>query len=106
MLNLVHGVKQVVDSLLTHPKAKAISFVGSSAVAKYVYATAAANGKRVQALGGAKKWANNQITSDQRPLNCLPAAHIVRDEHANLIEPKPHNETDQLLRTTPYRDAP
>ncbi|HZP03155.1 MAG TPA: CoA-acylating methylmalonate-semialdehyde dehydrogenase [Terriglobia bacterium] len=54
VLNLVHGAKQVVDRLLEHPKVKAVSFVGSCAVAKYVYATAAAHGKRVQALGGAK----------------------------------------------------
>jgi malonate-semialdehyde dehydrogenase (acetylating) / methylmalonate-semialdehyde dehydrogenase len=54
VLNVVHGSKEVVDCLLKHPQVKAITFVGSSAVAKYVYATAAANGKRVQALGGAK----------------------------------------------------
>jgi malonate-semialdehyde dehydrogenase (acetylating) / methylmalonate-semialdehyde dehydrogenase len=54
VLNVVHGSKDVVDHLLKHPSVKAVSFVGSSAVAKYVYATAAANGKRVQALGGAK----------------------------------------------------
>jgi malonate-semialdehyde dehydrogenase (acetylating)/methylmalonate-semialdehyde dehydrogenase len=54
VMNLVHGTKQVVDQLLTDPRVKAVSFVGSSAVAKYIYTTAAANGKRVQALGGAK----------------------------------------------------
>jgi malonate-semialdehyde dehydrogenase (acetylating)/methylmalonate-semialdehyde dehydrogenase len=54
VINLVHGGKDSVDALLEHPEVKAISFVGSSAVAKYVYATAAANGKRVQAQGGAK----------------------------------------------------
>ena len=54
VLNVVHGAKPVVDGILNHPKIRAVSFVGSSAVAKYVYSTAAANGKRVQALGGAK----------------------------------------------------
>jgi malonate-semialdehyde dehydrogenase (acetylating)/methylmalonate-semialdehyde dehydrogenase len=54
VLNVVHGSKHVVDAILNHPKIRAVSFVGSSTVAKYVYSTAAANGKRVQALGGAK----------------------------------------------------
>jgi malonate-semialdehyde dehydrogenase (acetylating)/methylmalonate-semialdehyde dehydrogenase len=54
VLNVVHGGKETVDALLHHPKIRAVSFVGSSAVAKYIYSTAAANGKRVQALGGAK----------------------------------------------------
>jgi len=52
--NLIHGDKVAVDALLAHPLVRAISFVGSTPVAKYIYATAAANGKRVQALGGAK----------------------------------------------------
>ncbi|HKE31823.1 MAG TPA: CoA-acylating methylmalonate-semialdehyde dehydrogenase [Candidatus Angelobacter sp.] len=54
VLNLVHGAKETVDRLLTDPRVKAVSFVGSSAVARYIYQTAANNGKRVQALGGAK----------------------------------------------------
>jgi len=54
VLNLVHGAKPAVDALLHHPLVKAVSFVGSTPVAKYIYATAAAEGKRVQALGGAK----------------------------------------------------
>jgi malonate-semialdehyde dehydrogenase (acetylating)/methylmalonate-semialdehyde dehydrogenase len=54
VLNLVHGDKVAVDALLHHPLVKAVSFVGSTPVAKYVYTTAAAQGKRVQALGGAK----------------------------------------------------
>ena len=57
VLNVVHGDKVAVDALLNHPDVKAVSFVGSTPVAKYVYATAAANGKRVQALGGAKNHA-------------------------------------------------
>jgi malonate-semialdehyde dehydrogenase (acetylating)/methylmalonate-semialdehyde dehydrogenase len=54
VLNLVHGSKVAVDALLEHPDVRAISFVGSTAVAKYVYAQAAAHGKRVQCQGGAK----------------------------------------------------
>lgn len=54
VINLVHGGKETVDAILEHPKVRAISFVGSTAVAKYIYAKGAANGKRVQAQGGAK----------------------------------------------------
>ena len=54
VLNLVHGDKVAVDRLLEHPDIKAISFVGSTPVARYIYETATRNGKRVQALGGAK----------------------------------------------------
>ena len=54
VVNLVHGGKAVVDALLDHPKIRAISFVGSTPVAKYVYARAAASGKRAQCQGGAK----------------------------------------------------
>lgn len=54
VLNLVHGSKPAVDALLQHPDVRAISFVGSTPVAKYVYAQAAAHGKRVQCQGGAK----------------------------------------------------
>ena len=54
VLNLVHGGKESVDALLHHPLVRAVSFVGSTPVAKYIYTTAAAQGKRVQALGGAK----------------------------------------------------
>ncbi len=54
VLNVVHGDKSSVDAILTHPDVKAVSFVGSSDIAQYVYATGTANGKRVQAMGGAK----------------------------------------------------
>jgi malonate-semialdehyde dehydrogenase (acetylating)/methylmalonate-semialdehyde dehydrogenase len=54
VLNLLHGGKESVDALLRHPLVRAVSFVGSTPVAKHVYTTAAAEGKRVQALGGAK----------------------------------------------------
>lgn len=54
VFNVVHGDKAAVDAILAHPGIAAVSFVGSTPIARYVYATAAANGKRVQALGGAK----------------------------------------------------
>jgi malonate-semialdehyde dehydrogenase (acetylating) / methylmalonate-semialdehyde dehydrogenase len=54
VLNVVHGDKVVVDAILTHPDIRAVSFVGSSEIAQYVYSTGAAHGKRVQAMGGAK----------------------------------------------------
>lgn len=54
VLNLVHGDKVAVDRLLEHPDIKAVSFVGSTPIARYIYETATRNGKRVQALGGAK----------------------------------------------------
>lgn len=57
VFNVVHGDKEAVDALLRHPKVRAVSFVGSTPVARHVYETAAAQGKRVQALGGAKNHA-------------------------------------------------
>ena len=56
VFNLVHGGRAAVDALLTHPQVRAISFVGSSPVAKYIYETGTRNGKRVQANGGAKNY--------------------------------------------------
>lgn len=54
VINLVNGAKDVVDAILEHPTIRAISFVGSSPIARYVYSKGAANGKRVQCQGGAK----------------------------------------------------
>lgn len=54
VFNVVHGDKEAVDALLVHPDVKAISFVGSTPIANYIYETGAHHGKRVQALGGAK----------------------------------------------------
>lgn len=65
VINMVHGGKKAVDGLLEHPEVKAISFVGSTDIARYVYSKAAANGKRVQAQGGAKN-----------PILVLPDADI------------------------------
>ena len=56
VLNVVHGGRDVVDTLLTHPLVKAISFVGSTPIAKYIYETGTKHGKRVQANGGAKNF--------------------------------------------------
>lgn len=57
VLNVVNGDKVAVDTLLTDERVKAVSFVGSTPIAEYIYATASANGKRCQALGGAKNHA-------------------------------------------------
>lgn len=54
VFNIVHGDKTAVDALLTHPLVRAVSFVGSTTVARHIYETGTANGKRVQAAGGAK----------------------------------------------------
>ena len=54
VFNVLHGDKVAVDGLLEHPEVRSISFVGSTPIAQYIYETAAKNGKRVQALGGAK----------------------------------------------------
>ena len=54
VFNVIHGDKVAVDALLTHPQVAAISFVGSTAIAKYIYETGTRNGKRVQSAGGAK----------------------------------------------------
>ncbi len=57
VFNVVHGDKTAVDALLSHPDVAAVSFVGSTPIARYIYETGTANGKRVQALGGAKNHA-------------------------------------------------
>ena len=54
VLNVINGDKEAVDTLLTDPRVQAIGFVGSSAIAEYIYATGCAHGKRVQCFGGAK----------------------------------------------------
>lgn len=65
VVNLVNGAKEVVDAILEHPQIRAISFVGSTPVAKYIYSRGAANGKRMQCQGGAKN-----------PIIVLPDADI------------------------------
>ena len=56
VFNIVHGGRPCVDALLTHPQVKAVSFVGSTPIAKYIYETGTMHGKRVQANGGAKNY--------------------------------------------------
>src|SRR5215469_9916524 len=74
VVNLVNGGKAAVDALLDHPKVRAISFVGSTPVAKYVYARAGANGKRAQCQGGAK---NHVIVLPDADMNM--ATQIIGD---------------------------
>ena len=71
VLNVVHGARDAVDALLVHAGVHAISFVGSAPVARHVYLTAAANGKRVQALGGAKN--HIVVMPDADPELTVPA---------------------------------
>src|SRR5260370_37471408 len=79
VFNVVHGANDAVNQLLTHPDVSAISFVGSATVAAYIYATAAANGKRVQALGGAK---NHILVMDDADLE-LSAPHVISSAFGN-----------------------
>ena len=76
VLNIVHGGRECVDALLTHPKVRAISFVGSTRIAKYVYETGTKHGKRVQANGGAKNY-----------IVVMPDADVSRTER--LSRPRP-----------------
>src|SRR3712207_9290089 len=73
VFNVVHGDKVAVDALLDHPEVDAISFVGSTPIAKYIHERASANGKRVQALGGAK---NHAIVMPDADLD-FAANHLV-----------------------------
>src|SRR5262245_41695276 len=66
VLNVVNGDKQAVDTLLTDPRVMAIGFVGSSAIAEYIYSTGCAHGKRVQCFGGAK---NHMIVMPDADIN-------------------------------------
>src|SRR5207244_11286062 len=74
VVNLLNGGKAAVDALLDHPKVRALSFVGSTPVAKYVYARAGANGKRAQCQGGAK---NHVIVLPDADMNM--ATQIISD---------------------------
>ena len=101
LLNLVHGGKETVDAILDHPLVKSISFVGSTPVAKYIYARGTANGKRVQAQGGAKNpvvilpdadvEVTSQIITDSvfgcAGQRCLAASVVITvDNDANIKE--------------------
>jgi malonate-semialdehyde dehydrogenase (acetylating)/methylmalonate-semialdehyde dehydrogenase len=71
--NIVHGDREVVDAILTHPGIEAISFVGSTPIAKKIYQTGTEHGKRVQALGGAK---NHLVVMPDAPLDAAADALI------------------------------
>jgi malonate-semialdehyde dehydrogenase (acetylating)/methylmalonate-semialdehyde dehydrogenase len=73
VLNVVHGGKEVVDAMLRHPGIAAVSFVGSTGIAKYIHATGTANGKRVQAAGGAK---NHMVVMPDADLDATTSAII------------------------------
>ena len=112
ILNVVQGDKTVVDAILTHDDIRAVSFVGSSDIAHYVYSTGTANGKRVQAMGGAKNHGiilpdadMDQVVADiagaafgsagERCM-ALPVAVPVGDETANIFVERMRAEIDKL----------
>ena len=73
VFNVVQGDKVAVDRLLEHPDIEAVSFVGSTSIAKYIYATGTANGKRIQALGGAK---NHMVVLPDADINMAADAAV------------------------------
>jgi malonate-semialdehyde dehydrogenase (acetylating)/methylmalonate-semialdehyde dehydrogenase len=73
VFNIVHGDKVAVDAILNHRDIAAVSFVGSTPIAKYIYATGTANGKRVQALGGAK---NHMVVLPDADINMAADASV------------------------------
>jgi acyl-CoA reductase-like NAD-dependent aldehyde dehydrogenase len=96
VLNLVNGSKDAVDALLDHPAVRAVSFVGSTAVARYIYSRAAANGKRAQCQGGAKNpivilpdadlETSTRIIADSA-FGCAGGAVIPGYERGNFLRP-------------------
>ena len=120
VLNVVNGDKEAVDTLLTDPRVKAVSFVGSTPIAHYIYATASANGKRCQALGGAKNHAivmpdadmDNAVdaltgaafgSSGERCM-AISVAVAVGDEAAESLVGK-MSERMQNLKTGPWHES-
>jgi malonate-semialdehyde dehydrogenase (acetylating)/methylmalonate-semialdehyde dehydrogenase len=73
VFNVVHGDKAAVDRILEHPDIEAVSFVGSTPIAQYIYATGTAHGKRVQALGGAK---NHMVVLPDADINMAADAAV------------------------------
>src|SRR6201999_2814180 len=73
VLNVVNGDKVAVDAILEHKDIKAVSFVGSTPIAKYIYETGTKNGKRVQALGGAK---NHMLVLPDADINMAADAAV------------------------------
>ncbi len=120
VLNVLNGGKEAVDTLLFDPRVEAISFVGSTPVAEYIYTTASANGKRCQALGGAKNHAIvmpdadidnavNQLigaafgSSGERCM-ALSVAIVVGDEVGNSFISK-MKETMKTLKVGAYNES-
>ena len=120
VLNVVNGDKEAVDTLLTDPRVQAVSFVGSTPVAEYIYATATQHAKRCQALGGAKNHAivledadmDNAVaqllgaafgSSGERCM-ALSVVVAVGDNAANTLVEKLTQDM-QPLRTGPYFDS-
>ncbi|MEZ5535387.1 MAG: CoA-acylating methylmalonate-semialdehyde dehydrogenase [Thiolinea sp.] len=120
VLNVVNGDKEAVDTLLHDKRVQAVSFVGSTPIAEYIYSTATANGKRCQALGGAKNHAIvmpdadmdnavNQLlgaafgSSGERCM-ALSVAVAVGEEAANQLVDK-LSTAMQPLKTGPYSDS-
>lgn len=120
VMNVVNGGKEVVDTLLYDERIKAVSFVGSTPIAEYIYATACANGKRCQALGGAKNHAivmpdadmDNAVaqllgaafgSSGERCM-ALSVAVAVGDEAGDTLVAK-MREAMQSLKVGPYHDT-
>ncbi|MEH6942923.1 CoA-acylating methylmalonate-semialdehyde dehydrogenase [Bacillus sp. JJ722] len=111
VLNVVHGAHDVVNGLVNHIDVKAISFVGSQPVAKYVYEKAAANGKRVQALSGAKnhhivmpdadmeKAATNIISSafGSAGQRCMACSAVVVVGNGDAFVQKLKEKADELI---------
>ena len=104
VLNVVNGDKEAVDTLLADPRVRAVSFVGSTAIAKYIYIQAAHHGKRVQALGGAKNHmvvmpdADIEFTADA----LLGAAYGSAGERCmaiSVVVPVTDRTADQLLES-------
>lgn len=120
VLNVVNGDKEAVDTLLNDPRVQAVSFVGSTPIAEYIYSTATKNGKRCQALGGAKNHAivledadmDNAVaqlvgaafgSSGERCM-ALSVAVAVGDNAANLLIEK-MTVAMQNLKTGAYSDS-
>ncbi|MEN5174063.1 CoA-acylating methylmalonate-semialdehyde dehydrogenase [Acinetobacter higginsii] len=120
VFNVVNGDKEAVDALLHHPKIQAISFVGSTPIAEYIYRTATSTGKRCQALGGAKNHAiimpdadiDNVVTSllgaafgsSGERCMALSVAVAIGDEVADVVIAKLKQEMQQL-KFGHYADA-
>ncbi|KIN14322.1 CoA-acylating methylmalonate-semialdehyde dehydrogenase [Vreelandella titanicae] len=122
VFNVVNGDKEAVDVLLTDERVQAVSFVGSTPIAEYIYATASAHGKRVQALGGAK---NHMVIMPDADLNqavgalmgaaygsagercmAISVAVPVGDETANRLREKLVAELDKLTVGPGLVDGP